>query len=166
MDPEVHRLVHQLELHPHPEGGFYRETYRSSEKVSSLPPRFSGPHCYSTCILYLLEFRDKSRLHRIKSDEVWHFYDGMPLRVLSISPTGERVDHVLSRSLGDGHELQACVPAGYWFGARVLANSGWSLVGCTVAPGFEFSDLEMANRAELLERFPAHADVITDLSLG
>lgn len=164
MDYAIERLVSDLALMPHPEGGFYRETYRSNERVASLPERFDGPRCFSTAILYLVVHGKPSRLHRIKSDELWHFYAGAPLEVIAIEGEGRRVTQVLGSSWLRGQQFQVCVPAGCWFGARVAAGSGWSLVGCTVAPGFEFTDFEIGRRSELLARFPEQGAIITELT--
>jgi predicted cupin superfamily sugar epimerase len=161
MQEPYQALVDRLKLEPHPEGGFYRETYRCSEVVN-------GAHAYggrsaSTAILFLLPLGHVSALHRIKSDELWHFYAGSPLRVVELTADGTRIDHRLGGVL-DGHVCQAVVRAGSWFGAFVDASSGWSLVGCTVAPGFEFADLEMAERGALTEQYPAHAAIVEQLT--
>jgi len=166
MDAEVRGLIEQLQLRPHPEGGYYRESYRSTEQATALPKRFDGPRSLSTAILFLLPHGHISTLHRIKSDELWHFYQGAPLRVVSITPEGTRHDVVLGSCFDGGHRCQAVVPEGRWFGAHVESNNGWSLVGCTVAPGFEFTDFEMAERGELIGRYPQHTSIITSLTTG
>lgn len=147
-------MVRALSLSPHPEGGFYRETYRAAQTVET--PR--GPRAASTAIYFLIPQGAFSALHRIQSDEVWHHYAGAPLRVVQLDEGG-RSDHVLGPALP-----QAVVPAGAWFGAAIEGDGAWSLVGCTVAPGFDFADFELAERARLLARFPQHADVITRLT--
>jgi predicted cupin superfamily sugar epimerase len=154
MTPEVRELVGRLALLPHPEGGFFRETYRSRESVAraALPERFSGDRAFSTAILYLLPKGATSRLHRIAADEVWHFHLGGPLALTEISSAGVRRT-VLGPDLGAGHVLQHVVPAGTWFGGRPLSE--YSLAGCTVAPGFDFADFEMGRREELLAQFPS-----------
>jgi predicted cupin superfamily sugar epimerase len=159
-------LVARLELAPHPEGGFYRETYRAGDLLprESLPPRFSGPRAASTAILYLLPAGAKSRLHRIASDELWHYHLGGPLEIVEIAPDGRAAAAVLGPDLERGQVLQKCVPAGRWFGARPLPGTEWVLAGCTVAPGFDFGDFEMGRRAELLKRFPSAADAILALT--
>ncbi len=161
MHESYQRLITQYELQPHPEGGFYRETYRSAELLTGLCDR--GPRSASTAILFLLPHGHISALHRIKSDEVWHFYAGSPLTVVELTAGGARRDHGLGNVL-DGLRCQAVVRAGSWFGAFVDATSGWSLVGCTVAPGFDFEDLEMAERATLAERYPEHRSIIEALT--
>ena len=152
--------IARLGLVPHPEGGFFRETYRSAERVAAdcLPGRFAGDRALSTAIYYLLHGDAISALHRIKSDEVWHFHAGSALELVTISPRG-----VVSRArLGTAADAspQAVVAAGDWFGARVVDTGSYALVGCTVAPGFDFADFELADRATLLRQFPQHrADI-------
>jgi predicted cupin superfamily sugar epimerase len=159
-------IIRLLGLVRHPEGGWYRETYRSAEKLASvgLPPRFGGERAFSTAIYFLLERGDFSSLHRIKSDEVWHFYAGTCLTVRTISPAGEARSFVLGNDLNKGEVFQAVVPAGFWFGAEVTGEGPYSLAGCTVAPGFDFADFELGSRAELLELWPAHSDLIRGLT--
>ena len=99
----------------------------------------------------------------IKSDEVWHFYDGSPLCVVEIFPDGTRCDHRLGSAL-QGEQCQAVVRAGSWFGSYVDAPSGWSLVGCTVAPGFDFADFELAERAALEQQYPQHCEIVRRLT--
>jgi predicted cupin superfamily sugar epimerase len=164
MQEELRRLVTRLELQPHPEGGYFRETYRSPELLTALPERFEGPRSSSTTILFLLPHGHASCLHRIKSDEVWHFYLGSPLRVVSLAPDGSRKDYCLGSSLDAGQTFQAVVPAGHWFGAFVDATQGWSLVGCTVAPGFDFADFEIGARDALRKLYPQHDELVRKLT--
>ena len=154
--------VRRLNLQPHPEGGFFAETYRAAEMIDAraLPNRFGGARAFSTAIYFLLESHHVSALHRIQADEVWHFYAGGSLEVFVINPDATLTVIRLGSDLGQGEVFQAIVPAGCWFGSRPAPGSDFSLVGCTVAPGFDFADFEMANRTELLARFPQHADVI------
>ncbi len=155
-----------LNLQLHPEGGWYRETYRSAERVpaEALPDRFASSRCLGTAIYYLLEGGQRSKLHRIKSDEIWHFYDGDALTIHMFSDTDGYRQTVLGRRPHAGECLQAVVPAGCWFGAEPGGGSGFSLVGCTVAPGFEFADFEFADRASLIRCYPALRDVIMRLT--
>ena len=159
-------LIASLDLERHPEGGWYRETYRASEEISAqgLPVRFSGERVFSTAIYFLLEKGEFSALHRIKSDELWHFYAGTTLEIHIISPAGEYQQVKLSSDLGNGESFQATVPAGVWFGAEMSGAGEYSLVGCTVSPGFDFSDFEMGSREQLLTDFPAHEEIITRLT--
>jgi len=156
--------IETLGLVRHPEGGWFGETYRSSESIPAhgLPERFSGPRSFGTAIYFLLERGQFSALHRIKSDEIWHFYGGAPLTVHLITPDGERLGLPLGSNAEQGERFQAVVPAGCWFGAETTGE--YSLVGCTVAPGFDFCDFEMADREELSALFPLQADLISRLT--
>jgi len=127
MQEELRRLVTRLELQPHPEGGYFRETYRSPELLTALPERFEGPRSSSTTILFLLPHGHTSSLHRIKSDEVWHFYLGSPLRVVSLDPDGSRKDYCLGSSLDAGQTFQAVVPAGHLALSSTRRRAGHSL---------------------------------------
>ena len=138
--------IKALALQPHPEGGHFRETYRTAERVPArgLPRRFSGPRAFSTAIYFLLQGHNISRLHRIKSDEVWHFYAGSPLTVHVIDSQGRYHALRLGRNPTSGALPQVVAPAGAWFGATLDRAHGYSLVGCTVAPAFEFAGFELA----------------------
>lgn len=157
----AHDLVQQLALLPHPEGGWYRETYRAAERISAqaLPPRFKAPRVHSTAIYFLLHGGTFSAFHRIKSDELWHFYAGDPLTIHVLHLNGRRED----LELGPGR-FQQVVPAGAWFASRVMKPDGFTLAGCTVAPGFDFADFEMATRAALIKQHPKHAELIRELT--
>lgn len=159
--------VEKLGLSPHPEGGFYRETYRAGLEVprSALPATFSGPRSASTAIYFLVTAGSFSALHRIASDEVWHFHAGGPLEIMTIEEGGERRDLHLGLDLDRGERPQQVVMAGAWFGSRLLREQdGYSLVSCTVAPGFDFADFVMAKRDELCRALPAHREIITALT--
>ncbi len=158
------QLVEHLGLTRHPEGGWYRQTYRAALTHERLPDRYSGARSASTAILFLLEAGDFSALHTIASDELWHFYLGDPLTVVQLSESGERTDIVLGQDVLGGQQVQACVPHGTLFGAFVAAPGAWSLVGCTVAPGFDFDDFVMPKRQELLARHSANTDIIERLT--
>ena len=158
-------LVRALDLKPHPEGGWFRETYRASETIpaAALPRRFGGERSISTAIYFLLEAGQCSHLHRIQSDEVWHFYSGDPLLVVEIDTAG----NLKTRRLGSpaqGGTYQHVVPAGVWYGATLAEGGRYALVGCTVAPGFDFSDFALADRARMLGEYPAHQDWIRRLT--
>jgi uncharacterized protein len=157
----------KYQLLPHPEGGFYAETYRASETISqqALPSRFSGDRAFSTGIYFLLESHNFSAFHRIQADEMWHFYAGDALEVFVIDPgSGELKVIRLGDDPEKGETFQAVVPAGAWFGSRPAAGSSYALVGCTVAPGFDFADFEMAEREELSQLYPQHAGLIAELT--
>jgi predicted cupin superfamily sugar epimerase len=156
--------IETLGLVRHPEGGWFRETYRSTETIaaSALPERFRGERCFSTAIYFLLQRGDISALHRIHSDEIWHFHEGAALTVQLITPQGEWREILLGRNPSRGERFQGVVPAGCWFGAETLGD--FSLVGCSVAPGFDFADFQMADRMELTGRYPQHAALIRRLT--
>lgn len=160
------RWVERLGLVPHPEGGLYRQVYRSAELVpgAALPPRFGGDRVFSTAIYFLLQGQDFSALHRIKQDEVWHFYDGAGLTVHVLDEAGVYSTIRLGKDLDAGEEPLGVVPAGRLFGASVRDGRSWSLVGCTVAPGFDFADFEMPTRAELCRLYPQHRALIERLT--
>jgi predicted cupin superfamily sugar epimerase len=169
MNPAAQRLIEVYGLEPHPEGGYYRETYRSTQQVTRAdqPTILDASRrslSASTAILYLLENDDFSALHRIQSDEVWHFHAGDPLNVVTLTPAGEREDFLLGANFERGERFQASVPAGRWFGAQLETRRGFCLVGCTVAPGFEFADFELGARAQLIEAYPRHAAIVHALT--
>lgn len=158
--------IERLGLERHPEGGYYRETYRSREGIARahLPERFGGDRPFSTAIYFLLAGDDFSAFHRIAQDEVWHFYDGTALVVHAISPDGRYSATRLGRDPDAGETLQGVVPGGHYFGAALAQPRSYALVGCTVAPGFDFADLVVPTREELLRLFPQHRAVIERLT--
>ena len=156
MDITAEELIRLYGLEPHPEGGFFRESYRSEGKT--------GGKNFCTAIYFLLPAGHRSRLHRIKSDELWHFYLGGPLTVASISTDGRVARAVLGGDAAAGGRVQHMVPAGCWFGAYPEEGTAFSFVGCTVAPGFDFSDLELGERAALVEQFPQAKELIEKLT--
>jgi len=154
--------IEKLGLQPHPEGGFFRETYRSHEVIlkQALPERFAGDRVFSTCIYFLLNKKECSVFHRIQQDEGWHFYEGSSLTIHIIDPLGEYSAVKLGRDIENGESFQAVVKAGCWFAAAVDNTEAFSLVGCTVAPGFDFADFDIADRHRLVALYPEHRDVI------
>jgi predicted cupin superfamily sugar epimerase len=156
--------IDRLGLERHPEGGYYRETYRSREIIARehLPPRFEGDRSFSTSIYFLLPEGEFSAFHRIKQDEVWHFYEGAALTIHVIDPRGAYSTIRLGHDVEGGETHQAVIPGGCIFGATVARD--FALVGCTVAPGFDFSDLEIPSREELVWRFPQHRLIIERLT--
>ncbi|KAF1046925.1 MAG: hypothetical protein GAK35_00872 [Herbaspirillum frisingense] len=156
-------LIARLQLQPHPEGGYFRETYRDAQEV--VRRNDSAVRSASTAIYYLLCNGAYSTWHRIRSDELWHFYQGTPLHVYVLRPGGElTVLRLGAMAPGDDTVFQAMVPAGSWFAARCADPAGYSLVGCTVAPGFEFSEFEIADVGELLAGWPQHGELIKQLA--
>jgi predicted cupin superfamily sugar epimerase len=158
--------IEHLQLVRHPEGGYFRESYRAQEIIPrpALPPRFTGDRVFCTAIYFLLEGNEVSALHRIKADEVWHFYAGVPLTVHVIDLAGRYAPLHLGMDLEEGQLPQAVVPAGCLFGASVADGAGFTLAGCTVAPGFDFADFELPGRAQLLAEYPQHKEVILRLT--
>ncbi len=158
--------IEALRLERHPEGGWYRETYRSHETVSraALPTRFAGDRAFSTAIYFLLDGDDFSALHRIEQDEVFHFYDGGGLTIHQIDSEGGYEALKLGRNLAAGELPQAVVKAGFVFGATVTQPDSFALVGCTVAPGFDFADFALPGRDDLCRRFPQHRQLIERLT--
>jgi uncharacterized protein len=157
-----HELIRRLGLQPHPEGGYFSETYRGADRVI----RASEPHAKetrsaSTAIYYLLCDGAHSAWHRIKSDEIWHFYAGSPLNVHVIDEHGALVTHRLGNALTHPDTVfQAVVRAGLWFASECADPATFALAGCTVAPGFEFSEFELAEVDALQARYPQHAALI------
>ncbi|WP_116140072.1 cupin domain-containing protein [Trinickia diaoshuihuensis] len=172
------RLIDRFQLAPHPEGGHYRETHRDSQRVSRIPePGRSdaevadASRAASTCIYYMLCDGAYSAWHRIRSDEVWHFYAGDPIDVHVIDVTGRLATYRLGNALTHADaSFQVVVPAGCWFAAECAAlydsaaRADFALVGCTVAPGFEFRDFELADVEALAAQFPSHAALLRRLA--
>ena len=164
MTATAQSYIKALQLQPHPEGGFFSESYRS-EQTMEVPAPGGGTQQRNVCtaIYFLLEAGNFSAFHRIQSDEVWHFYAGEALTVHVITPQGAYYPLNIGSNIAAGETFQCVVTAGCWFGAEV-SQDGYSLVGCTVAPGFDFADFEMGKREELLKQFPAQTDIIRRLT--
>ena len=154
--------IEKLGLLPHPEGGFYKETYRANTMINLKD--FEGERVCSTGIYFLLNRGNFSAFHRIKSDEMWHFYQGGGLEIFYFEQ-----DYLKTVCLGNepekGQVFQAMVPAGVWFAARPLPSTSYALVGCTVSPGFDFRDFEMAKGEDLTTAYPKHSDLILELCI-
>jgi uncharacterized protein len=169
MRPTAQELAAQLGLAPHPEGGFFRETYRASGTVTT--PR--GERAASTAILFLVTAEAPSRLHRLSSDELWVHQGGLPLELVRLSVFGP-ANVLLGDPAGEGTNgslaPQALVHAGVWQAARVAGGPhlpperAWSLSTCVVTPGFDYADFELADREELLELFPDQGELIRELA--
>lgn len=162
----IEKLIKQFNLQKHPEGGWYNQTYKSKEliPVTALPQRFKGDRAYSTAIFFLLEQGNFSAFHKIKSDECWHFYSGDPLHIYVIDQAGKLNTILLGNNFEKRQYFQYIVPANCWFASRPAPGSDYCFVGCTVAPGFEFDDFEMANGEELSLLYPNHSSIIKELS--
>ncbi len=156
--------IETLELSKHPEGGYFRETYRSKTSYRFRKnPAFSGNRAYATSIFYLLKAGECSRLHRIKSDELWFYHAGGPLTVYLFHDVGFMSSFTLDASAG---VLQGVVPANTWFGAKpeISSPDGYALSSCVVSPGFDFSDFTFADRDSLSRKFPHHVELIKELT--
>ncbi len=166
MDKNAQYWIDRLSLSPHPEGGYYRVTYQSVLTIvqDALPSAFHGNRSASTAIYFLLAQKDFSAFHRIASDELWHFYAGSALVVYVIDPEGNCSELHLGDVFEAGEVFQAVVKAGCWFASRLKNPAGFALVGCTVAPGFDFADFEMAKRSDLLATYPKHRKLIEELT--
>lgn len=136
-----HFYINHFSLLPHPEGGYYKETFRSEKSFQF--EGFEGERSISTSIYFLLEKGQTSALHRIKSDEIWYFHDGQTLEIIELDSNGNETITRLGKDISNGEVLQHVVPAGIWFGARLAAHSEFCLVGCQVSPGFDFKDFEL-----------------------
>ena len=161
----VNTLIQRYDLEPHPEGGWFKQTYKSNEQIAAdaLPERFSASRAFSTAIYFLLEKGNFSAFHRIKSDECWHFYAGDPLLIFIIEQNGELKVISLGSDHEKGQSLQYIVPANCWFASRPAPESEYCFVGCTVSPGFEFEDFELADATELAVMYSQHKSIIIEL---
>lgn len=160
------KILDYYQLQAHPEGGYYKETYRSEENIKTglSTAAFPENRSYGTAIYFLLAGGDFSAFHRIKSDEIWHFYAGGPLFIHIINPQGQLTTVTLGSDIAAGQTFQAIVFAGCWFASEPVNKESFSFVGCTVAPGFEFEDFELTEENELSALFPQYADLIKRLT--
>ena len=155
-------IIKKLNLSKHPEGGYYIETYRSEGIIpgSALPRIYSGDRNHATLIYYMLVGNDISCFHKLKSDEIWHFYYGSPVLIYVINKNGELKTILLGKEIEKKEQFHYVIKAGDWFGAEVADKSSFALMGCTVCPGYHFDDSEIAKRELLLKQFPEHRDLI------
>ena len=163
----VSEIITRLDLVPLTiEGGYFRETYRAPLTIATnaLPADYTGDRNVSTCIYYLLTPDTFSAIHIVKSDEIFHFYAGDAVEMLELWPHGEARIVTIHNDLAAGHEPQHVVPAGVWQGCRLAHGGSWALMGCTVAPGFDYADFELGNRDALCGKYPQHSDLITALT--
>ena len=166
MNEKAKYYISKLQLTPHSEGGYYKEIYRSGEiyKADFLPGRYKKDKCYSTSIYFLLEGDQVSTFHRLKSDEVWHFYDGSRVKIYIIEESGNLNEILLGNNLEKGESPQVLIRYNSWFAAEVLDKSSFCLTGCTVSPGFDYEDFELGERNNLLNRYPQHEEIIKKLT--
>lgn len=160
-------LINRYQMLLHPQGGYFKQTYRSDEGIAAahLPARFGGDRLLSTAIYFLLEGKQFAAFHRIKSDELWHFYYGIALNIYVIHQTGELEIIKLGNNLINDENFQAVVKAGCWFASRPINENSFSFVGCTVSPEFEFAGFELAEGVELSKQYLQHKTLITSLCL-
>lgn len=156
MEVEVLQLVKELELLAHPEGGYYKEVYRSDQ--SFIPAEIGSSRCYATSILFLLGAKDVSHFHSIKSDEIWYYHAGDPCLIHVLLPNGKLLTHALGSDIQKGQVLQVMVPAGAIFASE--SSGVYSLVGCMVAPGFDFQDFNLFTTFQLVDQYPQHRELI------
>ncbi|NKI31793.1 cupin domain-containing protein [Croceivirga thetidis] len=166
MNSTAKELIRKLNLKPHPEGGYFRETYRSSSEIpnSVLGEQYRGGRNCSTCIYFLLTSEKFSAFHRIKQDEIWHFYTGKTITLHVISESGNYSNQRIGNALLKDEIPQYVVKGGNWFAAEVKDENAYALVGCTVAPGFSYEDFELKTSLELTNLFPAHKNIIQRLT--
>ncbi|MDD7885229.1 cupin domain-containing protein [Flavivirga sp. 57AJ16] len=159
----IQKIIDQLELQAHPEGGYFKEVYRSEGTINkeNLGEDFSGQRNYATSIYFLLTSESFSAFHRIKQDEIWHFYKGAPIKLHIISNVGIYSNVIIGNDIEKKQNPQFVVKAKDWFAAEVLDKNSYTLVGCTVSPGFDFNDFELPKRDMLISKFPEHKDLIT-----
>jgi uncharacterized protein len=166
MSLSAQTYIQALQMQEHPEGGFFKESYRSTHLIDVSGASDTAPVRRSVCtvIYFLLEKDNFSAFHRIKSDEMWHFYAGQALEVLELRAKGELIRTLLGPDILRGHVHQYVVHADTWFASRVVDGGVFALVGCTVAPGFDFADFCLAEREALLASYPRHRDIIQALT--
>ena len=163
---DADRIAEILGLKPHPEGGFYRETYRSSGTIpaAALPERYTGSRSLGTAIYYLLTADTFSAFHRLRGDEALHFYLGDRAEVVMLDPVQGARTVALGSDLAAGERPQLVVPRGTWFAIRVADGGDYALLGTTMAPGFDYGDFELAERDGLVAEYPDEADLIRRLT--
>jgi predicted cupin superfamily sugar epimerase len=166
MSPQAQKYIEKLQLKPHPEGGYYKEIFRAGEMIlpEHLPRRYKSERNFSTSIYFLLEGYQVSNFHRLKSDEQWHFYDGSSIVLYMIDETGYLNKILLGRNIEKGESPQTIIKHNTWFAAELSDKTSFALIGCTVAPGFDFSDFELGKRNELLNTFPHLNELIYKLT--
>ena len=158
----IQEIINTLELKKHPEGGYYKETYRSKGFINSgsLDKNYVGNRNYSTCIYFLLTSDEFSAFHKIKQDEIWHFHEGSPIQLHTISEKGVHLEFKIGNNITNGEQPQLIVPGNHWFAASINSKNSYALVSCTVSPGFDFSDFLLPTRKELIAKFPQHKELI------
>jgi uncharacterized protein len=166
MNEKAKHYIKKLQLKPHPEGGYYKEIYRAGEIIlaENLPKRYKSSRNFSASIYFLLEEKQVSNFHKLKSDEQWHFYDGSSVVVYVIEEDGDLNKIRLGRNIENGETLQTVIKHDTWFAAELSDKTSFALIGCTVAPGFDFDDFELGKTDELVIEFPKHKNLIHRLT--
>ena len=159
--------IKKLGLTPHPEGGYFKEVYRSNEAIpnTALPERYSGNRAYATSIYFLLEGNQFSAWHILQSDEIWYFSCGSHLYIHIMDNNGNYTKHSLGTDIEKGEEPQIIIPKQSWFAAEVANKESYSLVSCAVAPGFDFADFELGSKEDLKKQFPQHKEIINKFAI-
>lgn len=163
---EIQSIIDALDMQPHPEGGYFKETYRSTGRITgaNLPEGIDSPRNYSTAIYFLITSEAYSAFHRIKQDEFWFFHRGSSVDFHTITNKGEHHLTKIGNDVLNQEKPQHMVKGGDWFAAEVKGENNYALVSCTVSPGFDFEDFELANRNQLISLYPNHADIINLLT--
>lgn len=160
MNEKAKYYIQKLQLKKHPEGGYFREIYRAGEIISIDAPKKNNKRNVSTSIYFLLEGSQISKFHKLKSDELWHFYDGTAVKIYILDQDGKLSEVLIGRDIKNGEVFQTAIEKNNWFASEVIDKRSFSLIGCTVSPGFDFSDFELAKRENLLKNFPEHKELI------
>ncbi len=166
MSAQAQKYIEKLQLKLHPEGGYYKEIYRAGDMIlpKHLPKRYKSSRNFSTSIYFLLEGNQVSNFHKLKSDEQWHFYDGSTIVIHVIDESGNLNKILLGRNIENGETLQTVIKYNSWFAAELSDKTSFALIGCTVAPGFDFTDFELGKRDELIKTFPQFRELIYKLT--
>lgn len=160
-------IINNLDLKSHPEGGYFKEIYRSEEliNIEGLPERYSSSRAYMTSIYFLLKNGQISKFHKLNSDEIWYYHSGNPVKSHTILPDGSYSERVLGPGLNNNQKLQLLFPKNSWFAAEVIIDKfDYSLFGCAVAPGFEFEDFIIGKQKNLMTKYPQYEKIIEKLT--
>jgi hypothetical protein len=162
----ANHIIQSLDLKPHPEGGYFKENYRSEGVISkaSLGPVFPEKRNFSTAIYFLLRSGEFSAFHRIRQDEIWHHYMGTTIVLHMIDQKGNYSSQKVGKKLQNDEVPQFVVPGGVWFAAEILEENAYALLGCTVSPGFDFQDFEMPSGSQLINQYPRHKEILERLT--
>lgn len=159
---KAEKIIELLQLNKHPEGGYYREIYRSKEVIpeDALPERFAGSRNFGTSIYFLLSKNDISAWHRIKQDEIWHHYEGSQVLMHTIDTKGKHAKQLIGKEIEIGAMPQLLIKQGTWMAAEIIDKTSYVLLGCNTFPGFDFKDFELGSAKQLIDLFPKHHEII------